>query len=123
MEGDKRAQVNRFLTDFKKTATARPIQFIQRLEYNETVKDLGFTRRNCVDVVLALSADDYVSGPEEDRDRPGFVWVFGKRIGREIYIKLKLYEAGAIAHAKCISFHYAEYRLAFPLRTAADDDC
>ena len=120
MDEDKRAEVVGFLADFKKAASVGHVQFVQRLENNETMKDLGFNRRVYEDLILALSTDDYASGPDEDRDRPGHLWVFGKRIGREIYIKLKLYQFGGRDYAKCISFHYSEAPLKYPLRTQGD---
>ncbi len=58
-------------------------------------------------------------GPDDDRDRPGKVWVFGRHIeGREVYgWKLKLATVGKEVIAKCLSFHPAEFPLCFPLRS------
>ena len=70
-----------------------------------------------MDELFSLSVDDYCHGPDDDRDRPGLIWVFGKRVeGMEIYIKLKLAEVGKEAIAKCLSFHPADFPLCFPLR-------
>ena len=55
-------------------------------------------------VVDKLDENDYVSGPEDDRDgTSGDVWVFKTKVkGTETYIKLKLTDKAA----KCLSFHY-----------------
>ena len=60
---------------------------------------------------------DYCKGPQPDKDRPGDIWVFGKEIaGSEVYIKLKIAQAGTHKIAKCISFHAAEYPLGCPYK-------
>jgi len=61
--------------------------------------------------------ENYYDGPKQDRDRPGKVWEFGKKIdGNEIYIKLKIAEVNNEKLAKCISFHKANSPLSFPLK-------
>jgi hypothetical protein len=115
---DKEEEVNLFLKEFKLVAKTRGIDFIPRQEFISTLTLLGITRQNCQDEVLSLSVDDYCQGPDDDRDRPGKVWVFGKRIeDREFYIKLKLAKVGEEMIAKCLSFHRAEFPLCFPLRS------
>jgi hypothetical protein len=114
----KEEEINLFLREFKVVAKKRGIDFIPRQEFIETLTLFGITRRNCEDEVLGLSVDDYCQGPDDDRDRPGKVWVFGRRIeGREVYIKLKLATVGKETIAKCLSFHPAEFPLCFPLRS------
>ena len=64
---------------------------------------------------MNLTVDDYCEGPEPDKDRPGEVWLFGKRIsGKEVYIKLKIAQVGKEPIAKCLSFHPAKHPLCFP---------
>lgn len=107
-----------FLQELKRIiTTGRGLDFIPRPENNQTIRDLGFTRKNVEAEILALSADDYCEGPLPDRDRPGSVWIFGRRInGKEIYIKLKIAQTSNVKIAKCISFHQANYPLTYPLR-------
>jgi hypothetical protein len=115
---DKEGEVSLFLKEFKQVARARGIDFIPRQEFISTLTLFGITRRNCQDEVLSLSVEDYCQGPDDDRDRPGKVWVFGRRIeGREVYIKLKLAKVGDEMIAKCLPFHHAEFPLCFPLRS------
>jgi hypothetical protein len=120
LDNDKRAEVLGFLAQFKKAASVGHIRLVYRPENEETIRDLEYTWRICEEILLALSTDDFARGPDEDRNRPGHVWVFGKRIGREIYIKLKVFEDGGRDYALCISFHYSEVPLQYPLRTEGD---
>jgi hypothetical protein len=77
--------------------------------------ELGLTRKNQREEILALTVSDYCEGPEPDKDRPGEIWVFGKRIGgKEVYIKLKIARVGKEKMAKCLSFHPAKHPLCFP---------
>ena len=117
MSEGKEEKINIFLKEFKMVAKQRGIDFIPRQEFIETLILFGITRRNCEEEILSLSVDDYCQGPDDDRDRPGKVWVFGRHIeGREVYIKLKLAMVGKETIAKCLSFHPAEFPLCFPLR-------
>ena len=111
------AGVIKFLNEFKIIAKKRGVYFVPREEFVSTLISLGITRAICKDELLSLSVDDYCRGPENDRDRPGRIWVFGKRFeGRELYIKLKIAKAGKETIAKCLSFHPAEFPLCFPFR-------
>lgn len=55
--------------------------------------------------IFQLTATNFVSGPEPDKDRKGQnVWIFQSDFqGRKIYIKLSDNFNGVCA--KCISFH------------------
>ena len=73
--------------------------------------------KNRKDEILSLSTTDYCSGPKPDKDMPGEIWEFGKRIGgKGVYIKLKIAQVGNNKIAKCISFHKAEFPLCYPLK-------
>lgn len=111
-------KVSSFLRELKSIiSTGRGLDFIPRPENNQTILALGFTKKNVDAEILALSVADYCQGPLPDRDRPGHVWVFGRHIeGKEIYIKLKIAQAGDVQIAKCISFHEANHPLNYPLR-------
>jgi hypothetical protein len=114
---ERKEEVRRFLRVFKKAALRRGIDFIPRREFLEARVRLGLTTRNCKDEIVALTVDDYCEGPSPDRDRPGDVWVFGKKMsGTDIYIKLKLASVEGQTIAKCLSFHQAGYPLCFPFQ-------
>lgn len=110
--------VRKFLLEFKKAATSGSgVDLVPRKNTRPTLLKLGLTTRNVEEILLSLSVADYCKGPEEDRDRPGEVWFFGKEIeGYEVYIKLKVANVSGRAIAKCISFHFAEYPLSFPYK-------
>lgn len=115
-EGHKQA-VAVFLGEFKFIATKRRIDVIPRKENRDALLGLGLTERNREEEILSLSVQDFCNGPEADRDRPGFIWEFGKEIrGREVYIKLKIAETSSGKIAKCLSFHEARYPQCYPLR-------
>jgi hypothetical protein len=110
--------VRDFLLEFKQVATAGSgIDIVPRAETRPTLARLGLTRVNLEEILLGLSVTDYCQGPEPDRDRPSNVWIFGCEIeGHEVYIKLKVAQAGEKRIAKCISFHVARYPLEYPHR-------
>ena len=97
------------------------LHFVDRREHRDSLLELGVTKKDCEDGILGLSVSDYCSGPEEDKDRPGKVWVFGKTIAaKEVYIKLKIYGGKVEKKAKCISFHIAEHPLYYPHKNSAE---
>jgi hypothetical protein len=121
LDKGKEAEISSFLNEFKLIAKNRGVYFITRQEFIMTLTSLGITRAICQDELLSLSVEDYCRGPEDDRDRPGQVWIFGRRFeGTELYIKLKLAKVGKETIAKCLSFHPAEFPLCFPLRPEKD---
>ena len=111
-------QASIFLKDFKKIVTQeRGLDIVGRQENKKTLLQIGFTKKNCQNEILNLSVSDYCAGPKQDKDRPGVIWEFGKKIqGHDVYIKLKIAEAGSMRIAKCISFHIAEFPIINPLK-------
>ncbi len=107
-----------FLKEFKEiVATGRGLDLIDRRKNLDSLLELGFTKRNCKEEILDLSVANYCDGPKPDKDRPGEIWEFGKKMdGDQIYIKLKIAQVGSEKLAKCISFHKAQFPLNFPLR-------
>ncbi len=114
----KGALAAKFLKEFKIIATkGRGIDIVSRRKNLDFLAKLGLTKRNCKDEILSLSVADYCDGPKLDKDRPGEIWEFGKRIlGQNVYIKLKIAQVGKERIAKCLSFHMAEFPLCFPFR-------
>jgi hypothetical protein len=111
--------IQRFLLDFKKIAVANGVYVVERKDgkNQKTLLNLGLTKKNREDIIKTLSVTDYCNGPELDKDKPGYIWEFGKIIdGREVYIKLKLVESEGATQALCISFHEAEFALCFPCK-------
>ncbi len=107
-----------FLKEFKGiVATGRGLYLIDRRKNTVSLLELGMTKKHCREEILSLSVEDYHDGPKPDKDRPGEIWEFGKKVdGDEIYIKLKIAMSGSERFAKCISFHKAQFPLSFPLK-------
>lgn len=111
-------KVRKFLLEFKQVATSGSgIDIVPRRETRPTLLELGLTKANLEEIVLGLSVADYCKGPDADRDRPGEIWVFGRKIKeREVYIKIKVAQVEGKHIAKCLSFHFAQHPMKFPLR-------
>jgi hypothetical protein len=115
---EKETNAREFLKEFKKIMVrGRGLDIIPRRETMKALADLGLTKNNLKEEIMALSVEDYCEGPAPDRDRAGDIWIFGKQIfGKEIYIKLKIAQVGEEKIAKCLSFHPSSYPLCFPCR-------
>lgn len=120
---DKREAVRNFLNNFKKLATTeRGIDIIPRRKNLDSLSQLGITLKICREEILSLAVNNYLDGPRPDRDRPGEVWEFGKRVlGKEVYIKLKIAQAGNATITKCLSFHEAEFPFYFPFQEEGEE--
>ena len=118
MDELKKAEVRDFLLEFKKIVTSgRGLDIVSRRENLDALAKLGLTKKNLKEEIIALSVENYCEGPEPDKDRPGYIWVFGKQIEREeVYIKLKIARVGKEKIAKCLSFHAAKFPLCYPYR-------
>ena len=115
MPESSREAVRAFLRRFKSIAASRGIYFVNREKTDRTLVQLGLTRGNCKEEILALSVLDYVEGPLPDINHRGHVWLFGKTIQAvEIYIKLKIVDTEEGDRSICISFHEAERPLEYP---------
>ena len=112
----KQVEIRDFLVEFKGIMSkGRGLDIVNRRENIDTLAKMGLTRRNLIEEIMTLSVESYCQGPEPDRDKPGYVWVFGKQIGaEEIYIKLKIAQVGKEKIAKCISSHAADFPLCYP---------
>ena len=124
MDQGKREKVAKFLKKFKKIATTgRGLDLIPRAENIACLAELRITKKNQKEEIMNLTVDDYCEGPEPDKDRPGEVWLFGKRISdKEVYIKLKIAQVGKETIAKCLSFHPAKHPLCFPFKPGEGGD-
>jgi len=112
-------QVSIFLKEFKNIVTQeRGLDIVDRKENLDSLIKLGLTKKNCEYEILSLSVSDYCAGPKPDKNRPGVIWEFGKKIsGHDVYMKLKIAEVGSIRIAKCISFHAAQYAIINPFKS------
>ena len=120
MDTLKIAMIVAFLKEFKRLVAESDVDiFVKRKEYQDAFVELGIAISDAYNVLMSLSIDNYCSGPEPDKDRPGTgsIWEFGTETdGKEVYIKLKIVESGDKKYAKCISFHRAKYPIDYPLK-------
>lgn len=106
-----------FLKEFKQLVQEGGLYVVNRSDHQKSLGELGLTKEAGKIEILGLSVTDYCKGPQPDKDKPGDIWVFGKKIeGREVYIKLKIAQVGTYKIAKCISFHAAEQPLCYPFK-------
>jgi hypothetical protein len=100
-----------------KMAAQRRFRFWSRRETLATFAQLGITRPHAQSLVLTLTPDDYVKGPETDRNKPSLeIWVFGLAVrSDEVYVKLQII-TDPPEECVCMSFHIAEHPLHYPLR-------
>ncbi|MBU2604082.1 MAG: type II toxin-antitoxin system MqsR family toxin [Actinobacteria bacterium] len=114
---DRRSRVVLFLELMKLTARSRFV-FVGRRKNLDTLAMLGMTREHAQSLVLGLTPDNYVGGPDADHNHPGLdVWVFGLGdSGHEVYVKLQVIPDPAAC--LCVSFHESERPLHYPLREA-----
>ncbi len=118
MDSVKRAMIAAFLKLFKELAVSSGVDiFVDRADYKEAFIELEITKLIAFQELMSLSIEDYCSGPEPDKDRPGEIWEFGENLeGKEVYIKLKIADIGGKRYAKCISFHKAKFPQCYPLK-------
>ncbi len=104
-----------FLAEWK-PASRIFIDFVPRQKNLEGLKTLGITIKIARGLLQSLSIENYVSGPELDRDKGTVdIWVFGLPLDKtEVYIKIKMFDVKGRARCKCLSFHPAEKRLSYP---------
>jgi hypothetical protein len=122
LEELKKLRAALFLKEFKKIITeGSGLTVVNRKKNRKALIELGLTKRNRKNEILALSVEDYSRGPERDRDFGGKVFIFGIKINNEeVYIKLKISEVKGEKFAVCISFHRAEYPLIYPFKKKGD---
>lgn len=111
-------QVHAFLQDFKGKLRIWSIVFRDDRGKNaQTLLDLEIRPVDRQKIIENLETEDYSDGPIDDILNKGpEMWVFGKEVKRrEIYIKITkgLPDTSVI----CISFHIAEHRMPYPLKT------
>jgi hypothetical protein len=111
-----RHQVALFLHLMKTTAQSRFV-FVPRKVNIDALARLGITSKHAKSLVMALTPDDYVSGPDPDHNNPGRdVWVFGAiASSQEVYVKLQVIIEPS-EQCVCISFHLPQHPMRYPLR-------
>jgi hypothetical protein len=110
-------ELSSFLENFKVKLGIWDVLFLSDRQKNtQTLADLEISVNDVKAILADLAIEDYSEGPLQETFYGGSeMWVFGKAIkGYEIYIKITLGQPSN--PTICISFHVAEYSMAYPLR-------
>jgi len=113
-----REQVEEFLTKVVACIGRGQFYHVDRSANVRTAAELEISMAVVGDVVQNLTYMDYYRGPRSDPDRSyESVCEFGTTIGgSEVYIKLALVERYSHTICNCISFHFPERPIDYPLR-------
>ncbi len=110
--------VEAFLDNFKVKLGIWGLIFQSNRQKNtQTIADLEIRVADVKAILSNLTARDYSQGPLPDSMFGGGaeMWVFGRDIkGREVYIKITLGTPNN--PVICISFHFSEHPMKYPLR-------
>lgn len=111
-----KATVQDFLAKWQR-ACSNGLSIVPRDKNRDLLSKLGWTFERAKSELRNLSVQNYVKGPEPDRDKPGEFWFFCRNSSHgEIYIKVKIFKFTDRDHAKCVSFHLAEYPMKCPYK-------
>ncbi len=117
-----RQEVAQFLREFKAAVSLGYIRWLPRVEDRQHLIDLNITQTMALDLIQALTPDNYSKGPDPDDTNPDReVWIFGCEVtgGVEAYIKLALQphtRKKNVTWGLIWSFHKADYPLSYPLK-------
>lgn len=109
-------EVNRFLSAFIAKSKIFDVIFLSRNKNLQTLLILEIGALSRKKIVESLTFEDYSEDPLKDTlNRGSDMWIFGKMVkGHEIYIKITI---GAPDNSTiCISFHFSEHKMAYPLK-------
>ena len=109
-------EVRDFLLSLKiRLATEGNLVLIEREKNLNALADLGAWESDISPVIRSLTLTEYCEGPApDDKGGPEEWWIFGPtRLEAVLYIKVALAPRDKV---KCMSFHRAEYPLAYPCR-------
>jgi hypothetical protein len=112
-----RAEVEGFLRELMEKIRVFEIVFRPRDKNLKALADLDITAVRRLEYIMKLKEEDYYSGPNKDICNTALpdYFEFGIQVkGVEVYIKIN---KGLINKpADCMSFHPAEFPMAYPLK-------
>ena len=116
--GDFRREVAAFLDEFRKIATGKGLVRVDESVKNmETLLQLSITESQRFEEMLSLSLDDFSDISPERAEGEAKCYIFGKMVADSlVYIKLKIEDRNGVGFARCVSFHYPERKMVFPLK-------
>jgi hypothetical protein len=116
-----RQDVVEFLSLFKGAVMIGHLHVKNREKNIQGLLDLGMSAQERTEVMLELTPEDYMAGPEpDDTDQQKEIWEFGRSLeGTDVYMKLQVAQDRTkrnVYHAIVWSFHPAEFPMRYPLR-------
>jgi len=113
----KASEVVQFLKEFHDKMEVWDVLYRDdRGKNSQALADLEIIPIERTSILKKLNPQDYSEGPLKDILYGGSeMWVFGKEVkGKEVYIKITMAFPGL--SVICISFHFAEHPLLYPLK-------
>jgi hypothetical protein len=111
-------EIQLFLKDLKEKIRFFQVAFRPRDKNLETLVELDITPAKRIEYLLNIKTEDYYSGPHNDTydaNKPDY-YEFGIQIkGKEVYIKIS--PGLSNKPVDCMSFHLAEFRMIYPLKS------
>lgn len=111
-------EVEQFLRDFKvKMSVFRILFRDDRTKNTQALLSMEMSSDKRKKIIESLEATDYCEGPLDDKlYGVASMWVFGKYVKElEVYIKISVGRPNN--SVICISFHKAEHKMTYPLKT------
>jgi len=111
---ESRKKIALFLEKFKRNAKINGIKFRTRKDnWDVVLKDLNFTKKNLVEIIMNLTSGDCSEEPKRDTENKGIVCVFKIWLcyqpQKEIYIRLMIPFTNSQKFAICQSFRFSQY--------------
>ena len=115
---DIRREVAAFLGEFRKIATGKGlIRVDESVKNMETILQLGITESQRFEEILSLSLNEFSDISPERAEGEAKCYIFGKTVAESlVYIKVKIDYRNGIGLARCVSFHFPERKMLFPLK-------
>ncbi len=100
--------INKYLKEIKKEVSKGNYILVPRAKNMNTLKELGINLEIVEDIIYDLNIDNYICGPEEDRDTNiGMIWKFKYDYDNTIVLYIKT-NISSDSKMKIISFHIDE---------------
>lgn len=117
MSKDLESSVRGFLREFQTKLKVWEVLYVAREKNTQALIDLDITPKFRTKCLEQLTVEDYCEGPKLDKQYRGAdLWVFGAMVkSAEVYIKISLGHVDS--KVLCISFHIAEHKMNYPLKT------
>lgn len=120
-----RVLVQAFLNEARSIIELRGVEygfsFRRRPENMATLRGLGWTVTQLVELILTLTVDSYSGNVDPTDTIPEDGWVFGvQEANMDIYIKLAIVRPPEGDVVVCVSFHESRWKLSYPYNSGCE---